>query len=116
VIRIAIANQKGGVGKTTSAINVATALAATGWRTLLVDIDPQGNASTGIGVRPGERERSSYDVLVDGVSAGQTPVGNLAAKAGTHEVVFRHPKFGEKKQSVVVKPGQPARVTIDMTK
>jgi len=68
VIRIAIANQKGGVGKTTSAINVATALAATGWRTLLVDIDPQGNASTGIGVRPGERERSSYDVLVDGAS------------------------------------------------
>ena len=66
MIRIAIANQKGGVGKTTSAINVATALAATGWRTLLVDIDPQGNASTGIGVRPGERERSSYDVLVDG--------------------------------------------------
>ena len=68
MIRIAIANQKGGVGKTTSAINVATALAATGWRTLLVDIDPQGNASTGIGVRPGERERSSYDVLVDGAS------------------------------------------------
>ena len=66
MIRIAIANQKGGVGKTTSAINVATALAATGWCTLLVDIDPQGNASTGIGVRPGERERSSYDVLVDG--------------------------------------------------
>jgi hypothetical protein len=56
------------------------------------------------------------EVLVDGVSAGQTPVGNLAAKAGTHEIVFRHPKFGEKKQSVVVKPGQGARVTIDMTK
>jgi hypothetical protein len=56
------------------------------------------------------------DVLVDGVSAGQTPVGNLSAKVGTHEVVFRHPKYGEKKQSVVVKPGQAARVTIDMTK
>jgi hypothetical protein len=56
------------------------------------------------------------EVLVDGVSAGQTPVGNLAAKAGTHEIVFRHPKFGEKKQSVVVKPGQVARVTVDMTK
>jgi hypothetical protein len=56
------------------------------------------------------------DVLVDGVSAGQTPVGNLAAKAGTHEVSFHHPKFGDKKLSVVVKPGQPARVTIDMTK
>lgn len=67
MIVIAIANQKGGVGKTTSAINVATAMAASGWRTLLVDLDPQGNASTGIGVGANDRDMSSYDVLVDNV-------------------------------------------------
>ncbi len=65
MIRVAIANQKGGVGKTTTAINIATAFAASGWKTLLVDLDPQGNASTGIGVGPAERERSTYDILVD---------------------------------------------------
>ncbi|MDJ0643487.1 MAG: ParA family protein [Erythrobacter sp.] len=65
MLTIAIANQKGGVGKTTTAINIATAMAATGWRTLLVDLDPQGNASTGMGVGADSRGLSSYDVLVD---------------------------------------------------
>lgn len=65
MITIAIANQKGGVGKTTTAINIATAMAATGWRTLLIDLDPQGNASTGMGVSADDRLRSTYDILVE---------------------------------------------------
>jgi len=67
MIRVAIANQKGGVGKTTTAINIATAMAAIGWRTLLIDLDPQGNASTGLGIGSAERTLSTYDVLVDQV-------------------------------------------------
>lgn len=61
---IAIVNQKGGVGKTTTAVNLATALSAIGKKTLIIDLDPQGNASTGLGVPPHLRNTTSYQVLI----------------------------------------------------
>lgn len=71
---IAIANQKGGVGKTTTAINLGTGLAAIGRRVLLVDLDPQGNASTGLGIDRTDRHVSSYDVLMGEASVARAQV------------------------------------------
>jgi len=69
---ITIANQKGGVGKTTTAINLATALAAIGETVLIIDLDPQGNASTGLGIDRRDRELSSYDLLIGSNTVEQT--------------------------------------------
>ena len=71
---ITVANQKGGVGKTTTAINLATALAAIGERVLLVDVDPQGNASTGLGIDRKQRVLSSYDVLAGAASIQEAQI------------------------------------------
>ncbi len=74
---LAIANQKGGVGKTTTAVNLATAMAACGKEVLLVDLDPQGNASTGLGLHPEQRRRNVYQVLI-----GEMPLADGVLDTG----------------------------------
>ena len=68
---IAVVNQKGGVGKTTSAVNLAACVGAHGYRVLLCDIDPQGNATSGLGVNKREVESSTYDMLIGSVDAAE---------------------------------------------
>lgn len=96
---LAIVNQKGGVGKTTTSINLASSLAGAGRRVLLVDLDPQGNASTGLGVLARARTVTAYDVLVEEVAATkaitQTEVPNLALLPGHIDLAGAEMQIGQ---------------------
>ena len=66
---VAIVNQKGGVGKTTTSVNLAASIGSLGYKTLLVDVDPQGNATSGLGINKKDIEKSTYDMIVANVKA-----------------------------------------------
>ncbi|MDB5554673.1 MAG: chromosome partitioning protein ParA [Rhizobium sp.] len=101
---ITIANQKGGVGKTTTAINLATALAAIGERVLIIDLDPQGNASTGLGIDRKDRKLSTYDLLVGNNTVAEvampTVVPNLSIAASTMDLLGVEMEIGQENDRV----------------
>lgn len=101
---IAITNQKGGVGKTTTAINLGATLAAMNHAVLVVDLDPQGNASTGLGIEPSARKMTTYDLLMDGAAladiATPTSVKNLSIAPATTDLSSTDVELGQRDNRV----------------
>jgi chromosome partitioning protein len=85
---IAIANQKGGVGKTTTTVNLAAAIAESGARVLLIDLDPQGNATTGVGIDKYQVERTTYDLLLERVPVASILKQMLEPVAAEYDYIF----------------------------
>jgi chromosome partitioning protein len=101
---ISITNQKGGVGKTTTAINLGATLATLGYTVLIVDLDPQGNASTGLGIGASSREKTTYDLLIDGADLADvaipTGVKNLSIAAATTDLSSTDVELGQRDNRV----------------
>jgi chromosome partitioning protein len=97
---VAITNQKGGVGKTTTAINLGATLASMKFKVLIIDLDPQGNASTGLGINAADRTKSTYDLLLDGADlsdvAIQTNVKNLWIAPATTDLSSTDVELGQR--------------------
>lgn len=97
---LSITNQKGGVGKTTTAINLGAALAATGKFVLIVDLDPQGNASTGLGIEARSRSKTTYDLLIDGAALEDvsipTEIANLSIAPATTDLSSTDVELGQR--------------------
>ncbi len=101
---ISITNQKGGVGKTTTAINLGATLATLGHSVLIVDLDPQGNASTGLGIGAATRDKTTYDLLIDGASLADvaipTSVKNLSIAPATTDLSSTDVELGQRDNRV----------------
>ncbi|WP_198665137.1 ParA family protein [Tropicimonas sp. IMCC34011] len=97
---MAVANQKGGVGKTTTAINLSAALARLGKRVLILDLDPQGNASTGLGIQPSSRQHTTFDLLMGDRTLAEialpTQVDNLMIAPATQDLASADIELGQR--------------------